>query len=570
MSNIGLYSINRPEWILSEQACYANNFVTVPLYDTLGDEAIVFIFEQTEMEAVVIDIKKVPIIRRLKDKLRSLKRLIVMDSCSDCEDIKVAKQDGFEVLFLTDLEAKGSQDKGFKVKEPKPSDLATICYTSGTTGLPKGAMLAHETLIAAIGGALFLLGHNEIMSNKKPVTDLECPGEVYLSFLPLAHIFERVVFNSLFVIGFKIGFYQGDVTKILGDLEALQPTFFVAVPRLFNRVHDKIIAGIEAKGGIAKFLFNHALSTKLVNFKKNGRLHHWLWDRLVFNAVRAKLGGKVKVMLTGSAPLSPQVMDFLRVVFCCDVFEGYGMTELSAVTAVTHRGDYIPGQVGGPVPSIEVKLVDIPEMGYTSKDKPFPRGEIWSRGPTLFKGYYKNDEATKANVDSDGWLATGDVGMFDEKGRLFIIDRKKALFKLSQGEYISPEKIEAILARCPMIAQAFVDGDSLKSYLVAVVVPDQEIVEPWAKSNGIPGSFSELCKNDLLKGEIMKSIIKLGANGSGELKGFEVPKDIFLEQELFSVDNDLITPTFKLKRAITKKKYHTIIEQLIAAVDSQM
>jgi long-chain acyl-CoA synthetase len=326
------------------------------------------------------------------------------------------------------------------------------------------------------------------------------------------------------------------------------------------------VAGVEQKGGISKWLFNHALSVKLDNYRKTGSLHHWFWDRLVFGGVQAKLGGRVKVMLTGAAPLSPQVLDFLRVVFACDVFEGYGMTESCAISCVTHKADQTHGQVGGPVPSVEIKLVDIPEMGYTSKDQPNPRGEVWIRGPTVFKGYHKNDQQTIDTVTKDGWLVTGDVGMFDEMGRLFIIDRKKALFKLAQGEYISPEKIEIALSRCPMIAQAFVDGNSLKSFVVAVVVPDAEVVMPWAKSHGIGDDFAAVCKNPRTKEAIVAEIVGLGSNGSKELKGFEVPKAIHVESEQFSVENDLLTPTFKMKRPQAKHKYESTISSLYDSV----
>jgi len=299
--------------------------------------------------------------------------------------------------------------------------------------------------------------------------------------------------------------------------------------------------------------------------KRTGQLTHWLYDRLVFAGIREKLGGRVKAMLTGSAPLSAAVLDFLRVVFSCPVLEGFGMTESAAITTLTCPGDLTPGQLGLPAPCVEIKLVDIPEMGYTSADKPCPRGEIWIRGPTIFTGYYQNKEQTDETM-TDGWLNTGDVGMFDEAGRLYIIDRKKALFKLAQGEYISPEKIEAQLARSPLIAQAYVEGSSLKSYIVAVVIPDEETLMPWAKNKGIDGDFVKVCQEQRTKDAIMKEIVMMGNAGSKELRGFEIPKAIHLDTELFTPENGLVTPTFKLKRAQAKAKYGTIIQDLYASV----
>lgn len=560
-ANIGLYSVNRPEWILGEQACYANNFVTVPLYDTLGDEALEYICQQTEMQVLVIDIRKVPMILKLKEKLPKLKRLVIMDDEPEKDLLDLARSKGLDVHLMSELEDLGAENKAFKHDVPTPEDLCTICYTSGTTGMPKGVIITHEGLLAAVASASYYLGLNDLAHNPAPIANLERGVEAYLSFLPLAHIMERVVFSLLSSIGTRIGFYQGDVLKLLSDVETLKPTIFVAVPRLFNRIHDKVLAGVELKGGVAKWLFNHALEVKIANYRKSGALTHWLWDRIVFGAVRAKLGGQVKVMLTGSAPLSPQVHDFVRVVFGAELIEGYGMTETCALSALTVKGDVTHGTVGGPAPSVEIKLVDIPDMEYLSTDKPNARGEVWIRGPTSFTGYYNNAEATKGALQ-DGWVATGDVGMFDAQGRLFIIDRKKSLFKLSQGEYISPEKIEAVLARSPLIAQAYVEGNSLKSTLVAVVIPDAETVLPWAKSHGLSSEMPELCKNGKLREAIMEEIKKLGNHGSGELKGFEMPKAVHLDSELFTPENGLVTPTFKLKRPQAKKKYGEIVTEL--------
>lgn len=542
-----------------------SNYVTVPLYDTLGDEALEFIINQTEMEVIIIEKRKVSSILALGQKLTTLKMLIIMDSVLDNDIALEAEKFGFAIVSLSEMEEKGSHMAEFKHSPPAASDLSTICYTSGTTGMPKGAMIQHSQQVAAISSALFFLGINPKKHNPTPAANLEVGEEVYLSFLPLAHILERVVFATILTIGGKIGFYQGDIQKLLSDVEALKPTLFVAVPRLFNRIHDKIVAGVEAKGGIAKWLFNHALDVKLNYYRKSGSLNHWLWDRLVFGAVRAKLGGRVKVMVTGAAPLSPPIMDFLRVVFSCNINEGYGMTESCALTAVTVNGDLAHGQVGGPAPGVEMKLVDIPEMGYSSKDIPNPRGELYLRGPTIFSGYYKNEEQTKENL-ADGWLKTGDVGMFDEQGRLFIIDRKKALFKLAQGEYISPERIESVICRIPCISQAYIEGHSLRSFVVAIIIPDEEMIMGWAKDNDVSGSFADVCKDIRTRIYILAEIARLGNAGTKELKGFEVPKVIYLDSELFSVENGLLTPTFKMKRAQLKQKYDSVVASLYDSI----
>lgn len=490
-----------------------------------------------------------------------------MDSDVSDELVTLATVKGVSLLKFGDLEQQG-RTLAFVPTLPTPEDLCTICYTSGTTGKPKGVMLSHGNVLAVSSASLALIGYNKLFPNPNPIAQLDTPGEVYLSYLPLAHVMERAVISTLVTLGFKIGFFQGDVLKLMSDCEALKPTFFVSVPRLFNRVHDKVRAGVEAKGGFSKWLFDYAFEAKLANLRRDGTMTHWLYDRLVFATIREKLGGRVKAMLTGSAPLSAPVLDFLRVVFSCPVLEGFGMTETAAITSLTAPGDLTQGQIGLPSPCVEIKLVDIPEMGYTSKDQPNPRGEIWIKGASVFKGYYKDPDAT-ADALNDGWVVTGDVGMWDAQGRLFLIDRKKAIFKLSQGEYVAPEKIEAVLCRNAKIAQAFVDGDSLKPCLVAIIVPDKESVLPWAQET-FPSlstaSWEDICKDAQVRSAILKEITLLGSKGTNELKGFEVPKAIHLEPELFSIENGMLTPKFSMKRPIAKQKYAQIVKDLYATV----
>lgn len=568
-SKIGIFSVNRAEWIITEYACYANSYVTVPLYDTLGDEAIEYIVGQTEMQCAVVSMQKLPQLFKLRDKLPSLTTVVCMDSEVSDEMVVMAGLKNIRLIKFGELEQLGRQQADFTPSPAKPEDLCTICYTSGTTGKPKGVMLSHANVLAVSSGALALIGYNKLCPNPNPIAQLESPGEVYLSYLPLAHVMERAIIATLLTLGFKIGFFQGDVLKLMSDCEALRPTFFVSVPRLFNRVYDKVMAGVAAKGGFSKWLFDYAFETKLAALKQDGTLTHWLWDRLVFAPIREKLGGRVKAMLTGSAPLSAQVLDFMRVVFSCPVLEGFGMTETAAITTLTAPGDLTQGQIGVPTPCVEVKLVDIPEMNYTSKDEPNPRGEIWVRGSSVFSGYYKNEEATADSLKSDNWLATGDVGMWDARGRLYLIDRKKALFKLSQGEYVAPEKIEAVLCRQAKVAQAYVEGDSLKPFLIAIIVPDREHVLPWARSTFLhlaSASWEEICAEPAVASAILQDLARLGSKGTGELKGFEMPKALHLEPELFSVENGMLTPKFSLKRAVAKKKYEAVIKNLYASV----
>lgn len=560
--NVGLFSVNRPEWLIAEQACFSEGYVTVPLYDTLGDEAIEYIVGQTAMEVAVVSVGKIGVLLKLKSRMPTLRVLVIMDETIGEAEQDQAKAAGVELVRMRDVEDK--DQSGSTGRPAGPEDLATICYTSGTTGQPKGVMLKHKTILAVSSAALALVGFNPKCPNDNPLCELVSPGEVYLSYLPLAHVMERAIVTTLTMIGFRIGFYQGDVNQLMGDAEALAPTFFVSVPRLFNRVYDKVMTRVRTKGGISKWLFEYALESKMKALHRDGSLSDWLWDSLVFGSVRSKLGGRVKAMLTGSAPLSAQVVDFMRCVFSCPVLEGYGMTETVAITTLTHPGDLTSGTIGIPAPCVEIKLVDVPELGYTSADKPNPRGEIWVRGTSTFSGYYQDPENT-AEALRDGWVVTGDIGMWDAQGRLYLIDRKKSLFKLAQGEYVAPEKIETILARSPRIAQAYVEGNSLEAHLVAIIVPDKEVVLPWARAE-LPGleaaEWPAICSDDRVRAAILQDIQKLGSSGTKELKGFEVPRAIHLEPELFSIENGLVTPTFKLKRPVAKQHYKATVERL--------
>lgn len=284
------------------------------------------------------------------------------------------------------------------------------------------------------------------------------------------------------------------------------------------------------------------------------------WDRLVFSKVKARVGGEVRLLTSGASPISPDVFDFMRICFGATVLEGYGLTETSCLVGLTPPGDPKTGHVGPPSPACEIKLEDIPEMGYTNADRPFPRGEICVRGPIIFQGYYKDEVNTREALDDDGWLHTGDVGMWIEGGRLKIIDRKKNIFKLAQGEYVAPEKIENVYARSPFVQQSFVYGNSLRAHLVAVAIPDPEYLLPWARERGLPKDPAELCRNPQVVAAVLKSMLEEGR--AAGLKGFEQVAAIHLHPEPFSVENGMMTPTFKLKRPQAQTFFQAAIDEM--------
>ncbi|KAI1294066.1 Long chain acyl-CoA synthetase 7 peroxisomal [Mortierella claussenii] len=554
-ANFGIFSINRAEWTMSELAGYMYNYISVPLYDTLGVSAIEFIVNQTEMQTIIASADKASILLNIKSTLPTVKNIVVMGQLDDTLVVE-GKEMGVSVVAWTDVERNGLNNP-VPANPPTPDDIATICYTSGTTGTPKGAILSHKNFIAGISSFHLMAKHQKFF--------IPSADDTHISYLPLAHVFERLCQSVMISGAARIGYYQGDTLKLLDDVAVLQPTIFASVPRLFNRIYDKVLAGVKAKGGIAAFLFNRAYQAKKANLRR-GILEHALWDRLVFGPIRARLGGKVKHIVSGSAPISPDVMDFLRICFSADVYEGYGQTEQAAGLSMSYRGDLTSGQVGPPQLCVEVKLRDIPAMNYTSQDKPFPRGEIMLRGHSVFTGYYKAPQQTAETLDAEGWASTGDVGQWDEHGRLVVIDRVKNIFKLAQGEYIAPEKIEAVLAKHYLVAQVFVYGHSLKATLVGVVVPDAETLKLWANENGMGSkSYEELCAEPVVKAALLKELATFGRES--DLKGFEILKNIHVISEQFSIENDLLTPTFKLKRHAAKEKYSLEIERMYAEIE---
>ena len=267
--------------------------------------------------------------------------------------------------------------------------------------------------------------------------------DCYISYLPAAHSFEQAVFGMAMTYGMKCGFFAGNVQQITKDVQLLQPTMFPSVPRLYNKINGLIQDQFKAATGVKSWLINKAVSTKQYYHKNGSGLNHKLYDALVFNKVKNILGGKVRCMITGSAPINPDVLDFLKIAFCCDIVEGYGMTETSAGSMITFPGDPTSGHVGGPLQNVKVRLRDIPEMGYLHTSDP-PKGEVCMWGPSITKGYFCNPEKTAETLTKDGWLFSGDVGMVLPNGAIKIVDRAKNIFKLSQGEYIAPEKLENV------------------------------------------------------------------------------------------------------------------------------
>ncbi|KAM8783158.1 long-chain-fatty-acid--CoA ligase 5 isoform 2-T3 [Rhynchonycteris naso] len=543
---VGIFAQNRPEWIISELACYTYSMVAVPLYDTLGAEAVIYIINKADIAIVICDTpQKASVLLENVEKglTPGLTTIILMNPFED--DLKQrGEKSGVEMLSFLDAENIGKENFR-KPVPPEPEDLGIICFTSGTTGDPKGAMITHQNVVANAAAFLKCVEY----------TFAPTPDDVTISYLPLAHMFERVVQVVAYSCGAKVGFFQGDIRLLPDDMKTLKPTMFPVVPRLLNRIYDKVQN--EAKTPLKKFLLKLAISSKFSEVKRGIIRRDSIWDKLIFGKIQDTLGGKVRIMVTGAAPISAPVLTFLRAALGCSVFEAYGQTECTAGCTFTTPGDWKPDHVGVPLACNHVKLEDVPDMNYYSVNS---EGEICIKGTNVFKGYLKDPVKTEEALDKDGWLHTGDIGRWLPNGTLKVIDRKKNIFKLAQGEYIAPEKIENIYIRSRAVLQAFVHGESLRSSLVAVVVPDPDVLPSFAAKLGVKGSLEELCQNQVVKGAILEDMQKTGKEGG--LKSFEQVKSILLHPEPFSIENGLLTPTLKAKRGELAKYFQTQINSL--------
>ncbi|KAG8741399.1 hypothetical protein FRC10_002919 [Ceratobasidium sp. 414] len=549
LHNVGIWSGNRPEWQVIDLALHAYNKVGVSLYDTLGPDSVEYIINHAALPIVFTTASHLTQLVSVTTKCPSLKLIVSIDKISDDQRATYstwAAERGVRVTTLEEVEELGAQNL-IAPFSPDPNAVASICYTSGTTNVPKGVVLTHQQLALSMVSCL----HGSYFT----------PGGALLSYLPLAHIYERTAELLTIAVGAKIGYFSGNPLLLLEDAQILKPTYFPSVPRVLNRLYLAAIVNAKAPG-LKGMLFRKALETKLHNLRTTGLNKHAVWDKLIFSKVQAVLGGNISMLTCGSAPIGRDAMDFLRVAFACEIVEGYGMTEnCGTCTRVFSDDPTSTTTVGAPQPVNEIKLVDVPEMGYRSTDKPFARGEICVRGVNCFTEYYRDEENTKKTIDSEGWLHTGDVGLVDECGRFKIIDRVKNIMKLSQGEYVALEKVENAYSACPIVAQLYVHGDSLRDHLIAVLVPDPVQLEQVIAHAGLKDKpHAEVINHKSVVTTIQKALDK-EAKKQG-LNGFEMIKNVHVTLEPFTTDNNLLTPTFKVRRRDAYMRYKDDLDRL--------
>lgn len=522
---IALISNNRPEWNFVELGVQQIGAVLVPMYPTITIEDYRYIFTDAEVKLIFVSD------RALLDKvleatsvLEGIEGIYTFDKTKDAkhwsEVTKLAEGEDF------------AQIEPFKAAV-QPDDLLTLIYTSGTTGKPKGVMLTHDNIISNIDG-LVIGKHLEL-----------CADDKALSFLPLCHIYERTDVYVYMYYGVSV-YYAESMETIADNLKDVKPQVFATVPRLLEKVYDKIVAKGYELTGVKKQLFFWALNLGLQYdpMKDMG----WWYDtqlkiarKLIFSKWKEALGGNIKIIASGSAALQARLS---RVFWAAEIpiAEGYGLTETSPVVSSSILADFRVGCVGTVLPNLQVKIAE--------------DGEICVKGPSIMKGYYKKPEATAEAIDADGWFHTGDIGEFAEGRYLKITDRKKEIFKTSGGKYVAPQVIENKLKESVLIEQAIVVGEGQK-FPSALVVPEFNALKEWCTRHGIDCADSiQMIKNEKVKEKLDDEVKSLMKN----IAQYEQVKKVELLPKLFTIDSGELTPTLKLKRKIIHNNYKDLIE----------
>lgn len=573
---VGLWCQNRMEWQITDLACMSQSLFSVSLYDTLGPEASEYIIKHANMACVVTSLSHVGALMKIKPRLPNLKMLIVLDPLTPAtnENPSLSKKTlldsmvnsldlDLKIFSMSEIEALGATITA-PLNPPTPDDICTINYTSGTTGPPKGVVLTHRNAVAAVSAGI-------VGATSSSGSDTMC------SYLPLAHIYGRLLEQVVMYGGGKIGYFHGNILELVDDLKLLRPTNFASVPRLYNRFGSVVKSQTIEAPGFKGSLSRHIVNTKLANLHSDSPTNkHFLYDRIWAKKVSAALGlDRANTLVSGSAPLNPALQEFFYVVTASRVMQGFGMTETYALGLSQHEGDLTTGNCGGVVPSSELCLVSVPDMDYLVTDKPHPRGELLMRGPNVFSEYYKNPEETAKSFTEDGWFKTGDIAKIDELGRFTIIDRRKNVLKLAQGEYVSPERLEGIyLSALGYLAQGFVHGDSLQTSLVAIFGIQPDIFAPYASK--ILGttisptdiqSIKQACADEKVRAAVAKDLDKIGRKN--KFAGYERVKAFELAVEPFTIENEVLTPTLKLKRPVAAKMFRGLLDRLYEAVEEK-
>ncbi|XP_049848510.1 uncharacterized protein LOC126315312 [Schistocerca gregaria] len=537
-AKIAIYTKNRLEWILVIQACYAQSYVSVPTYETLDDKKVLQILREAEVECLFCGQDKIERLQANCGEVPRLRYIVAFDYVRD-GGVKGGLP-GIEVLSFKELLERGQNDP-VPFTPPSRTDIATICYTTANSvSQSRGCLLTHGNLLAGISACLY---------SGIQLTE----ADVYLSYLPLAHMYQRLFVEACLMAGAAVGFYAGDISTLFDEVARLKPTIFSSVPRVFNKFHKRIVQVVESFGEFYKMVFDAVLQVKRDSIRKRRTLRSYVWDRLIFYFIRNLVGGRVRLVISGSTPLSSKLQDFMRVSLSCPLVQGYGLTETTGMCTLQTVEDLSVDNVGPPLTCCEVKLVSIPELGYSVADVP-PRGEICVRGFNVFDGYLNGEKGRLSRVDGDNWFHTGDIGSIGEDGNLVVLDGKRNFVRVKEKGFVSFEKLEAVLSKSKCVSQIFVYGECDQPALVAVVVLEVSEMRDWI---GEGGAVDELCRDERVRKRVLEDMVEVGIEHG--LADYELVRDVYLESVPFTIESGELSRKHKLKRMNLKNKYADVI-----------
>jgi long-chain acyl-CoA synthetase len=529
---VSILGNTRQEWTYFDFAALSIGATVVPIYQTNSPEECRYVLENSDAKVVVVeDAEQLQKVREVRDGLPALEQIVLMTGTSD------------DAISMEDLAAKGASVDVARWEERYSAvgseDICTFIYTSGTTGPPKGCIISHGNYRSMLD-----------MVNETSVIEGE---DVTYLYLPLAHSFALLIQLGSFDLGATIAYWERDPLKIMPNLAELKPTYFPSVPRIFEKIYTAANSGMEKEGGLKKAIFDWSIrvGARMRKAERSGRKPGFLLsreyafaDKQVLSKIRNLFGGELRLAVSGAAPINPEILRFFDAAGVL-VLEGWGMTETSTAATISSPDDFKVGTIGKPFPGCEIKIAD--------------DGEILVKGPNVFQGYHKNEEATRETI-VDGWLHTGDIGEIDSEGFIKITGRKKDIIITAGGKNITPANLEAEIKQQPLVSQCVVVGDR-RPYLVALVTLDPEEAVAYAKEHGLPEDPEQLAANADIKAAIEAHVEKINENFA---RVEQVKKISILSHDL-SQESGELTPTLKVKRAVVASKHEDAIEALYAA-----
>jgi long-chain acyl-CoA synthetase len=529
---VSILGNTRPEWTYFDFAALSIGATVVPIYQTNSPEECRYVLENSDAKVVVVeDDEQLAKVRAVRDQLPQLEHVILMTGSAE------------DAISMADVAAKGAGADAAAWERlysaVTPEDICTFIYTSGTTGPPKGCIISHGN-------------YRAMLDMVNDVSVIEDEDVAYL-YLPLAHSFALLIQFGTFDLGTTLAYWERDPLKILPNLAELKPTYFPSVPRIFEKIYTAATSGMEKEGGLKKAIFEWAIKVgaKMREAERSGGKPGFLLqrryafaDRQVLSKIRNLFGGRIRLAVSGAAPINPEILRFFDAAGVL-VLEGWGMTETSTAATISTPEDFKVGTIGKPFPGCEVKIAD--------------DGEILVKGPNVFQGYHKNPEATAETI-VNGWLHTGDIGEVETDGFIKITGRKKDIIITAGGKNITPANLEAEIKQHPLVSQCVVVGDR-RPYLVALVTLDEEEALKYAQENGLPEDPAELARNPDVKAAIEAHVEKINQSFA---RVEQVKKIAILPYDL-SQESGELTPTLKVKRAIVAQKHEDAIDQLYAA-----